>query len=242
MLADPGVLVAMDHAPLGPLPGLAPIEAVARAVRRSGPAGLVVNYGLCRRLSGGSDADGCDLVVRLDGNQTYRYGDNWPDWPDWELFYRPADAARAGARGAAVNLVLGAAGELASLRVVARAAAECAAAGLYLVVSAISVDPPGTPAALRLEHRCAAVRMACELGADVVVAYDADPDTVGVIRDWSYRPMLAQGAPADGGPAGLARWAKACASAGANGVCVGRMIWSAEDPARITAEVCAALR
>ena len=239
MVTD-GLLIALDHAPLGPLPGLARIEATARELLEIGARGLVVNYGLCRRLRNVAD-NGADLIVRLDGNQTHRFGD-WTRSPDWVLFFEADDAANMGARGVAVNLVLGGPAELESIKAVARAAAGCARAGLYLVVSAISVEGPNVPPDIRQRNLVDAVRMACELGADVVVGYGVtDPEVIRMVDEWCYVPLLAQGAPAESTSDDLVAWATACISAGAKGVCVGQAIWGNANPTQIASQLVSCL-
>lgn len=242
------LIVAIDHVPLGLSAGLDDIDRRVGAILAGHPDGVVANYGLLKRMQQAFDLQSTTPIARLDGNRTFLAGE-WTASADWELFFSAEASARIGAGAVIVNLLLGGPAELASLKVVARAAVACHASGLPLVVSAICVQRPGRkptgaiirrlsgvvhkredPAVLSLRGASFAARMAFEMGADYVVGYDLfAPDALGEIRRWCPVPLLAQGAPS-GDREKLHAWAQECLTNGANGVIVGRAIWQSEDP------------
>src|SRR5258708_2551476 len=254
MLGDANSLVvALDHAPLGLAAGLDHIERKVEAILAGHPDGLIANYGWLKRIKQGEGPAQTSLIARLDGNRTYLAGD-WTKSDEWELFFGVDACVRIGAQAGIVNLLLGSPAELASLNVVARAVAACDAVGVPLVVSAMYVPVmeqgskrerahPSSgslrtrPQAAEDERpgqgRCFAARMAFELGADYVIAYDTvDPHDLTEVKRWCPSPILAQGAP-PGQPVELAAWACACVSSGARGVVAGRAVWQDDNPTQV---------
>jgi DhnA family fructose-bisphosphate aldolase class Ia len=236
------ILVAFDHAPLGLVPGLERISDKVRALLPLGLDGVILNFGVLKHLSQDILNGPTPAIARLDGNQTYLQGD-WLQASDWELFYSADAAARLGASGAIVNLLIGGPAELASMRVVAQAATACADLGIPLYVSAIAVDEPNTTEASPDIRRAFAARMAFELGADIVNLYGAgDPTLVEHVRTWCDAPLIAQGAPAGGSLSDVSNWAEKCRSAWADGICVGRAVWQSSDPSALVAQLLNVMR
>ena len=228
MADKPGVIVAFDHGPLGLLPGLDRMDALISAFEDLPLDGLILNYGVLKRFGRAQPSMPVTPIARLDGNRTVLGGD-WSKSAEWELFYSVEACQRVGARAAIVNLLLGGPAEMASLRVVAQAAAACQRAKLPLYVSAMCVGdegadwPPG--------HRQAfSALMAYELGADVVIVYEATAGVLAEVRRWCPLPLYAQGAPSAGHGRDLEAWAAQCVAAGAKGVIVGRSVWQSTDP------------
>jgi DhnA family fructose-bisphosphate aldolase class Ia len=219
------VILALDHAPLGLLDGLDRAEEILFETNNMPLNGAIINYGVLKRLRDADARSDLPLICRLDGNRTFLSGD-WTKSAEWELLYSADACKRTGASGAVVNLLLGGPAEMASIEVVARAAVTCRDVSLPLLVSAMYVGEER----IGDEHAFAA-RMAYELGADAVCAYDVrDPKSLSSVMRWCPVPVYAQGAPDEGGHAGLARWAAGCVAAGARGVVVGRPVWQNPDP------------
>lgn len=225
----PSVIVAFDHAPLGLLPGLDRMDTLLREFAAQPLAGIIVNYGVLKRLSRENPQPSVNPIVRLDGNRTVLGGD-WTRSAEWELFYRADACQQLGARAAVVNLLLGGPAELLSLKVVAQAVLACQNAGLPLLVSAMCLATTDTEE-IGYSHQAFSARIAYEMGADMVNVYSAvDGAVIREVRQWCPLPLYAQGAPASEGAATLSRWARECVLAGAQGVVVGKSIWQHPDP------------
>jgi DhnA family fructose-bisphosphate aldolase class Ia len=236
-----GLLVAaFDHAPLGLLPGLERTEDTVRALHKLGVRHFVLNYGPLRALAPGLknlDPDSeTTLILRLDGNQTYLFGD-WTESEDWVLFHSAETAVRIGASAGIVNLLLGGPSELASLTVVARAVEACGRAGIPLYVSAMATPDP-TSGQVSEESKIFAARMAYELGADLVNLYGMqDPKLISEVARWCPIPLIAQGAPLSEDPTVLTSWAGACRHHHAAGICVGQALWQAPNPSWVARQL-----
>jgi class I fructose-bisphosphate aldolase len=220
---------------LGLLEGLDRTEELLLSVRNCPLAGAILNYGVIRYFKRIAPASIVPIIARLDGNRSFLAGD-WTKSSEWELLY-DADACReAGASAAAVNLILGAPSEMASIKAVTRAAVSCHRAGIPLLVSAMTFGVKGN------ERYAFGARMAYELGADVVSVYGVrDATCLAEVSRWCPLPFYAQGAPAADGPADLGRWAQSCIAHGARGVVAGRSIWQSLDPPAVTRQLLAEL-
>ncbi|WP_229075185.1 hypothetical protein [Actinoplanes sp. DH11] len=236
------VVVALDHAPLGLLPGLERVSHTIGTLVSVQPDAMILNFGLLKRFGASLAAAGVAPILRVDGNRTYLAGD-WTASDEWEMFYSAESAANVGASGVIVNLLLGFPAELASLKVLASAASAAQQTGLELYVSSIAADP-GTGSADELRDRQAfAARMAFEMGADVVNVYGAgDPTVIEHVAPWCDADLLAQGAPSGPSAGAAANWAEKSVAAGAAGVCVGQSVWGDKDPRGQLAAICDAVR
>lgn len=235
------LFLAFDHIFLGLLPGIEDIERKIIATLSAKPDGMILNYGVLRQLGPTIASAGVAPILRLDGNRSYLAGE-WTRLPEWEMFYTAECAAKAGAQAAIVNLLIGGPSELASIKVVARAAAGCEEADIPLVVSAIAL--PSRPlwrrhrADERQSRAIFAARLAYELGASIVNVYSvADPSIVQEILPLISVPAVVSGGPGPGRLAELTRWAIGALSKGAAGICVGRAVWQDPEPDKISLEL-----
>jgi DhnA family fructose-bisphosphate aldolase class Ia len=240
MRLEGGLIVAFDHSPLGLLPGLERTETLLEEFSAHPLAGVVLNYGVLKYLGHCIPNFPITPVVRLDGNQTFMAGD-WTKSADWELLYTADACQKIGARAAIVNLLLGGTSEMASIKTVASAAVACHESGIPLLVSAISLSSGDSNPGESIHYTFPA-RMAYELGADAVSVYGvSNPDVLEKVTRWCPVPIYAQGATTKGTERELANWAKACISAGATGVVVGRSVWQSPDPIEVVRQLLAAL-
>ena len=227
------LILAFDHVFLGLLKGMEGIEHTIADVLPSHPDGLILNFGVLRRVRPILRDAGVTPILRLDGNRTYLAGD-WTKSAEWEMFYTADSAAKAGAEAAIVNLLVGGPSELSSIKVVASAAAACQDVGIPLVVSAIALDSASS-AGRRQRHKkleaCFVARLAYELGADIVNAYEvADPNIVRSIKEACPIPMIVSGISAQDDRKDPANWVAAVVGNGAAGICVGRAVWQSAEP------------
>ena len=239
------LFLAFDHIFLGLLPGIEDIERKIVATLPAKPDGMILNYGVLLQLGPAIASAGVAPILRLDGNRSYLTGE-WTKSPEWEMFYTAECAARAGAQAAIVNLLVGGPSELASIKVVARAAAGCQEAGIPLVVSAIALPSMRPWRRHRTDERRSrtifAARLAYELGASIVNVYSvADPSIVQEILPLISVPAVISGGPGPGRLAELTHWVAGALSKGAAGICVGRAVWQGSEPDKITLELRSAL-
>ena len=228
-LGERRLIVAFDHAPLGLLRGLERTNVLVADLAKHPLEGIILNYGVLKRLHLERIELPVRAIVRLDGNRTVMGGE-WTESPEWELMYSVDACKRIGARAAVVNLLLGGPAEMASLKVVAQAAAACQDAGVPLLVSAIPLRGVNARGAVSCPHAFSA-RMAYELGADAVSVYGARHGSVlREVSRWCPLPFYAQGAPPTATIAELGTWAKECVDAGARGVVAGQCVWQNPDP------------
>ena len=239
------LFLAFDHIFLGLLPGIEDIERKIVATLPAKPDGMILNYGVLRQLGPAIASAGVAPILRLDGNRSYLAGE-WTKLPEWEMFYTAECAVKAGAQAAIVNLLVGGPSELASIKVVAKAAAGCQEADIPLVVSAIALSSMPPWRRHRTDERRSrtifAARLAYELGASIVNVYSvADPSIVQEILPLISVPAVISGGPGPGRLAELTHWVAGALSKGAAGICVGKAVWQDSEPDKIALELRSAL-
>ena len=220
------LVVALDHIPLGIMPGWEHAEKTLKAVIAGQPDYIVVNFGILKRFSALFQG-GPRTVLRLDGSPSYLV-DNWLDAAEWHLLYSIEDALRLGASAAIVNLVVGGPAEMQSVRAVARAASACLERQFSLFVSAVP-----SAKALERDHTevtAFAARLASELGADIVnLYYDGDAKGLEYIVPTCPAPIVLAGGALKSDVDTLRR-VRFAVDAGCLGVCYGRSIWQSRHP------------
>lgn len=226
------LIAAIDHYPVGPLPGLEnPLAVLEDLV--AGPAdAIVASFGVLKayKKQFAEEKPRPTLILRADGNETYLHG-AWTSQPHWRRFSSVADAESIGAQGLAVNLVLGGPSELESLTVTSRLAGETYRHGLELVVTVVVVDleDPGriTGDVERVAFGC---RVAAELGADLVCIYYSGPvSALTMMPGLSFIPVLVTGLGKLEAGSAPAHDLTTAMQAGFAGACVGRGLWQAPD-------------
>ena len=228
------LIVAMDHGLLdGPCRGLEdPAETIAKIVA-GGADAVLTSYGIARRFA--RELAPVGLILRLDGGSTsLGPSDGAP-----ALLYSVEDALRLGADAVALNGFPGAPHEAASLANIARAVGLAHPWGLPVMAEMV---PGGFDSAAEwrtVDNIALAVRVAAELGADLVkTPYAAGFEQV---TGPCYVPVVILGGAKRGHERDMLVDIKAAVDAGANGVAIGRNIFQADDPAAMTAAVAAVL-
>ena len=228
------LIVALDHGLLdGPCRGLEdPAETIAKIVA-GGADAVLTSYGIARRFA--RELAPVGLILRLDGGSTsLGPSDGAPS-----LLYSVEDALRLGADAVALNGFPGAPHEAASLANIARAVGLAHPWGLPVMAEMV---PGGFDSAAKwrtVDNIALAVRVAAELGADLVkTPYAAGFEQV---TGPCYVPVVILGGAKRGHERDMLVDIKAALDAGANGVAIGRNIFQADDPAAMTAAVAAVL-
>ncbi|MDX2377412.1 hypothetical protein M4I32_11435 [Microbacterium sp. LRZ72] len=227
------VVAAFDHGGSGmPRGGEDAPERVA-AIVAGGPDAVLLGQGLARlSLRDFAAAGAPRLIIALDAPVFSDRPGTTGAIRGHRRTARADEALRDGATAAKVVLPLGT-GELFadSVELVARAARECQAAGLPLIVEPVlwgtEVPPSGAERDALIAH---STRAAWELGADLVKIHAPEQvETLALITRSAPGPVLVLGgAPTD--TATFLRAADAWIRAGARGIAAGRNVWSRRDP------------
>jgi DhnA family fructose-bisphosphate aldolase class Ia len=228
------LIVAMDHALLdGPCRGLEdPAETIAKIVA-GGADAVLTSYGTARRYA--RELAPLGLILRVDGGTTSLGPSDRPP----ALLYRIEDALRLGADAIALNGFPGAPHEAASLENITQAIGLAHPWGLPVMAEMVPGGFDSPPEWRTVDNIALAVRVAAELGADLVKT----PYTAGFesVTAPCYVPVVILGGAKRGDERAMLADIQAAAGAGAAGVAIGRNIFQAEDPARMTAAVAAIL-
>jgi DhnA family fructose-bisphosphate aldolase class Ia len=225
------LIVAMDHArDWGPLPGLERPDEVIERVIAGGADGIMTTYGVAKQY-GHLLAGRVKTIVRLDGWASH-LRETWLAYSGWQDLYTVEDALRVGADAVIVNYFMGIAAEHASLRVVARAAADADRHGVPLVVESLPCPSPQIAAPNDPAMIATAARIATEHGADIIKCYySGTTDGFRHVTETNAAPVLIAGGAVMNTPLDVLEVVHGAIAAGARGVFFGNNIWRAADPA-----------
>jgi 2-amino-4,5-dihydroxy-6-oxo-7-(phosphonooxy)heptanoate synthase len=230
------LVVPLDHAVGAGSPGRpADLDGLVARLAAGGADAVVLHKGAVRRVRPDRFRR-LGLIVQLNAG-TGR-------GPDPDAKYPVAtvkEAAVLGADAVSVHVNLASPTEGAQIGHLAAVAGDCARWGMPLLAMMYVRGPDvvdGTAPAL-VAH---AVTVAAELGADLVkTALPAAPDAVAALTAACPVPVLAAGGPVGGdADAAVARLADAV-RAGARGVAVGRLVFTAPDPGEMVRRLRAVL-
>lgn len=227
------VIAALDHgiAGMSPLGHLESPRQLIPALAAAGIDAAIVTPGIASTF--GAMLGRAGMIVRVDCGPTALTG----EWDANEPARSVEDAVRLGADAVIAMGIVGAPGEAASLRAMARLAADCERWGVALVGEML---PGGfTAADVAPEHVATAARVGAELGADVIkIRYTGSCDSFRSVIAACYRPVIVLGGSRQD-PDELSRATRDAITAGAVGVAVGRNIWQAGDPAGVASSLVA---
>jgi DhnA family fructose-bisphosphate aldolase class Ia len=236
MRADKKTLIAaLDHG----ISGLSPLEGLERPsnliseLAGAGMDAIIVTPGILLRFPELFGKIG--IVVRVDCGSTAVTG----EWSENQPVFSAEDAVRMGADAVIAMGIVGAEGEAASLRALAKLAGECDRWGVPLVAEML----PGGFAATQCSPKaiCSAARLGAELGADLIkIRYSGSEESFRAVTRVCFRPVLVLGGSKQD-PEELISSTRAAIAAGAAGVAVGRNIWQSREPVRIAARLAEAV-
>jgi len=225
------LMVAMDHAlSHGPARGLEDPAPVIETMIAAGADAIMTSYGVVKKY-GHLMRPYLPIIMRIDGGPSVRTG-TWREYTDYRLLYTVEDAAQMGASAVVVMHFVGAPAEMETLNNLADAAAQCARAGVPLLVEALPCPHPNIPNLFDPEAIALAARIAAEHGADMVkTTYSGDVDSFRRVVDAATVPLLVLGGERIDSNRAVLELAHGSISAGAAGVAIGRNIWQSENPA-----------
>jgi fructose-bisphosphate aldolase/2-amino-3,7-dideoxy-D-threo-hept-6-ulosonate synthase len=229
------VIIPMDHGiTLGAVDGLVDIETTIEAVTRGGADAVLTQKGLAPRVH--QHTQGAGYVVHLNGSTVLG-----PDSNDKRVTAGVEEAIRVGADAVSFHINVGSEYEPSQIEDLAEITASAGRYGIPVLAMAyargenLSGDDPEHDA----EHLGHAVRLAEELGADLVkTAYSGGPESFARVTESTRLPILIAG----GEPAGDLATLEAVSDAmdaGAAGVSIGRTVFQHEHPEALTSAVSA---
>jgi DhnA family fructose-bisphosphate aldolase class Ia len=225
------LIVAFDHGLIdGPIRGLErPGETLAQIVA-GGADAVLTSFGVAARFA--RELAPVGLILRLDGGGT-KLGKIGPG----AQFHTVEAALRLGADAVVVSAFPGANHEEATLRTLAAVIDEAHAWGLPVMAEMQPGGFDAGPEFTTTENVALSARVAAELGADWVKAPYA-PDFGRVVAA-CFAPVVMLGGAKKNSERTMLENIKQAVEAGGAGVAIGRNIFQANDPGRMTAAVAA---
>ncbi|MFH1722662.1 MAG: 2-amino-3,7-dideoxy-D-threo-hept-6-ulosonate synthase [Candidatus Altiarchaeota archaeon] len=228
------VIVPMDHGlGSGPIGGLEDLSKMVDLVAEGGANAVLGHVGLPLFGHRGYGKD-VGLIMHLSGSTSLS-----PD-PNHKVLVTPVeDAIRMGADAASVHINIGAEEEYLMLEKLGEVASTCRIWGMPLIAM---MYPRGDK--IKSEHGAEyikiATRSAAELGVDIVKTnYTGDIDSFKEVVAGCPVPVVIAGGPSQNGIDGFLRMVADAIEAGAGGVAIGRNIFQAPDPVKMTKAIVA---
>lgn len=219
------LILPLDHGIAIPVPGLADVANVITQTRPYYDS-FVLNYGAARATA--SAWHGKALCLRTDVYKPHHQG-NAPR--DTVRVYGAAEAVQLGARSVMNMLYAHHPEEDRLYRETASLIAECHREGVPVILEALPFGL-GRPQDYTPENIAFTVRLAAELGADVVkTAYPGDKAAFADIVRASFVPVIVLGGPPAADERGFLQTVRDALDAGAAGIAIGRNVWAHASPA-----------
>lgn len=222
------LVVAMDHGTgLDVHPALRDPGVVLDAVVRGGADAVLLSPGLLREYGGNLGSLG--VILRVDGGST-SLSENGSTK---QLLHSVEDALRLGADAVACMGFPGSPCEAQTLANLAALVAEGQRWGVPVMAEMVP-GGLGDLSGHTAERVRFAVRIGCELGADLIKTTLVEPlEEFGSVIAHAYKPVLVLGGSRKRDEATLLRDVRLAVAAGAAGVAMGRCLWSDPSPGRL---------
>ncbi len=229
------IIVAMDHGLfLGPIAGIGELRESVRRVVAGAPDGIQISRGALGAVWGEvSGRDRPSLVLRLDATNIWRSRPE-PKEGYHQMVCTVEDGVRYDAEAVVTFFFVGydrdeQEGE--NLSRLACVASECESWGMPLIVEPLVIEK-GAHAVRDPERIRLAVRIACEMGADLLkVDYTGDPESFEEIVRISTVPILVRGGPKMDRDEDVLKMVAEAMTVGACGLVFGRNVWQHPSPA-----------
>ncbi len=221
------LILPLDHGAAIPVPGLADVAGV---ITQTHPFydGYVLNYGAAKANT--EALEGKALCLRTDVYKPHREGQA----PRDSVRVYGAEEAKALGAHAVMNMLYTHHPEEDRLyRETASLISECHRAGIPVILEALPFGL-GRTEDYTPEHIAFTVRMAAELGADVVkTAYPGEAAAFAHIVAASFVPVIVLGGAPAADEAGFLQTVREALDAGAAGIAIGRNVWAHPTPAKM---------
>ncbi len=222
------VIVPMDHGvSMGPIEGLIDLQKTINAVAEGGANAVVLHKGVIGFGHRGYGRD-VGLILHLSASTTLS-----PDPNEKVLVCTVEEAIKLGADAVSIHVNIGSKTEAEQLRVFGEVSRSCADWGMPLLAM---VYPRGEKInQFDAKAVALAARVGAELGADIVKTnYTGDPESFKTVVKGCPVPLVVAGGPKMDSIENLLKMVYDAMSAGARGVAIGRNVFQAEDPTKIT--------
>ncbi|HIP25348.1 MAG TPA: fructose-bisphosphate aldolase [Archaeoglobus profundus] len=222
------VIVPMDHGvSLGPIKGLIDMAKIINAVAEGGANAVVLHKGI---VSFGHRGYGKDigLIVHLSGSTALA-----PDPNEKVLVCTVEEAIKLGADAVSVHVNIGSKTEAEQLKKLGMISKVCMEWGMPLLAM---MYPRGENINQYDEKAVAlAARVGAELGADIVKTnFTGSVESFKKVVEGCPVPVIVAGGPKMENEADLLKMVEMAMDAGARGVAIGRNIFQAENPTKMT--------
>jgi class I fructose-bisphosphate aldolase len=228
------LVVALDHGLfLGPIQGLTKPQETLEKVVAGGADAVILTPGQMRHcLPNFLGKKAPSLILRLDWTNLFRDVLR-PEFGFETTIASVKDAIRYGADAVISFLFIGYEKdevEALNLRNVSKIARECEKYGVPLIIESMARGGKARGKELNIEYVKLHVRMAAELGADLIKTdYTGDPESFKEVVESCNIPILIAGGPKLETPHDALKMAKEAVDAGARGVVFGRNVFQAPD-------------
>ncbi|SDT66705.1 2-amino-3,7-dideoxy-D-threo-hept-6-ulosonate synthase [Actinoplanes derwentensis] len=222
------LLVPLDHAVgSGPLRPAGDLDALIARLAENGADGVVLHKGAVRRVRPARFRD-LSLTVQLNAS-TAMAADPDAKYPVATV----EEALRLGAHAVSVHVNMASRTEAAQIAHLARVAEDCDRWSVPLLAM-MYVRGPAVRDSRSADLVAHAVAVAAEMGADLVkTALPENPEATARLLTAAGVPVLAAGGVPEPGPEAVLGRMSAAMRAGAAGVAVGRLVFTAVDPAAV---------
>ena len=226
------LIVAMDHGAIQGPKGLERPGEVIRQIADGGADAVLTTYGMVRTF--GKELAPLGVIMRTDGGAS-TIG---PDISESAPLYSVEDALRLGADGVVCNAGPGHRNEVQHMEWLASLGADCDQWGMVLVAEMKPGGFDSGPEFQTLPNHMLAARLGSEYGADLIKMPHCDG--FEAVVDGCYTPIVVLGG-SKMSEEQLITMVHGAMQAGAVGCAVGRNIWGAADPTKMTAALAAVI-
>ncbi len=225
------VIVPMDHGvSMGPIEGLINLPKTINAVAEGGANAVVLHKGIVAFGHRGYGRD-IGLILHLSASTSLA-----PDPNEKVLVCTVEEAIKLGADAVSVHVNVGSKTEAEQLKALGEISKICSEWGMPLLAM---MYPRGDGIDQYDEKAVAlAARVGAELGADIVKTnYTGSVESFRRVVKGCPVPVVVAGGPKMGSEEELLRMVRDAMDAGARGVAIGRNIFQANDPTKMTRAV-----
>ena len=222
------VIIPMDHGvSVGPITGLIDMKKTIDAVVSGGANGIILHKGIVVSGHRGKGED-IGLIIHLSASTSLN-----PDPNDKVLVCSVEEAIRLGADAVSIHVNIGALTESSMIKDFGQISKACMDWGMPLIAMMYArgekVAKENDPSAVKL-----AARVAAELGADIAkVTYTGNADSFHEVVAGCPIPVVIAGGEKSSTEQEFLRVVHDAISAGANGVTIGRNVFSYKEPMKM---------
>ncbi len=222
------VIVPMDHGvSMGPIKGLEDMPKIINAVAEGGANAVVLHKGIVPFGHRGYGKD-IGLIVHLSGSTTLS-----PDPNEKVLVCTVEEAIKLGADAVSIHINVGSKTEAEQLKALGCISRICMEWGMPL----LAMMYPRGEGINQFDEKAVALaaRVGAELGADIVKTnFTGDVESFRRVTKGCPVPVVVAGGPKMKSEFDLLKMVEMAMEGGARGVAIGRNVFQAEDPTKMT--------